>query len=113
MEKITTLKWNWTGHIARLSDGRWIKKVMECGPRQDTFRSRGRLPTKWHGDLMRIHSNSIELAQDRELWKQARESYEIELIFKRITTGDAKWIIYRNIDQKRSWSKENKSVQTT
>lgn len=75
IEKITTLKWNWAGHIARLNDDRWTKKIIEWRPRHDAFRSRGRPPTRWHDDLRRIHSNWMQIAQDRELWKQTREAY--------------------------------------
>lgn len=29
MERITKLKCNWTGHIARLNDNRWTKRVIQ------------------------------------------------------------------------------------
>ncbi|XP_030762121.1 uncharacterized protein LOC115886930 [Sitophilus oryzae] len=56
-------------------DDRWTKKIIEWRPRHDAFRSRGRPPTRWRGDLRRIHSNWMQIARDRELWKQTREAY--------------------------------------
>jgi len=38
---------------------------------------------------------------------------EIEPFLKRIITGDEKWIVYDNINRKRSWSKRNEPAQTT
>ncbi|NP_001121193.1 phosphatidylinositol 3-kinase 60 [Bombyx mori] len=32
-QRIVTLKWQWTGHIARRTDGRWGQKVLEWRPR--------------------------------------------------------------------------------
>ena len=35
------------------------------------------------------------------------------LCFKRIITGDEKWIVYNNVVRKRSWSKRDEPPQTT
>lgn len=75
VERITILKWNWAGHVARMTDNRWTKRITEWRPRQDAFRSRGRPPTRWADDLRRIETNWIQSAQDRELWKHLREAY--------------------------------------
>ena len=32
---------------------------------------------------------------------------------KRIVTGDKKWVVYNNVEHKRSWSKKDESAQTT
>lgn len=32
--RINHLKWNWTGHVAKMSDGRWTKKIVEWKPRK-------------------------------------------------------------------------------
>jgi len=37
VEKIATLKWNWAGHIARRTDDRWTKKILEWRPRRIGF----------------------------------------------------------------------------
>jgi len=44
IECIAKQKWKWAGHIARTSEDRWTKKILEWGPRDDK-RSRGRPPT--------------------------------------------------------------------
>ena len=36
----------------------------------------------------------------------------IDPFLKRIITGDEKWIVYNNVNRKRSWSKHNKPAQT-
>lgn len=38
---------------------------------------------------------------------------EFDPFLKRIVTGDEKWIVYNNIDRKRSWSKRDEPPQTT
>ena len=69
------LKWNWAGHIARRTDDRWTKLILEWRPRQDALRNRGRPPTRWSDDLKRFRGNWIQVAQDREEWKDLREAY--------------------------------------
>jgi hypothetical protein len=46
--RIADLKWQWAGHIARRTDGRWGGKVLEWRPRTGR-RSVGRPPTRWTG----------------------------------------------------------------
>ncbi|RVE40206.1 hypothetical protein evm_015144 [Chilo suppressalis] len=48
--RIANLKWQWAGHIARRTDGRWGGKVLEWRPRTGK-RSVGRPPTRWTDDL--------------------------------------------------------------
>lgn len=38
---------------------------------------------------------------------------EIESFLKRIITGDEKWIVYNNVNRKRSWSRRDEPPQTT
>ena len=45
IESIANQKWRWAGHIVRMEDGRWTKKLPEWRPREDK-RSRDRLPTR-------------------------------------------------------------------
>lgn len=75
IERITSLKWNWSGHVARFSDGRWTKRIVEWRPRQEAYRSRGRPPTRWADDIKRLQGNWIQTAQDRNRWKHLREAY--------------------------------------
>ncbi|KAK4872261.1 hypothetical protein RN001_016385 [Aquatica leii] len=73
--RIVELKWNWAGHVARLKDERWTRRMIEWRPRQDAFRSRGRPPTRWADDVKRVAGNWIQIAQDRNKWKGLREAY--------------------------------------
>lgn len=78
VERIAILKWNWAGHIARIQDNRWTKRIIEWRPRQDAYRNRGRPPTRWSDDIRRIHTNWIQEAQNRKTWKQTRETYILQ-----------------------------------
>lgn len=75
IERITTLKWNWAGHVARFSDNRWTKRILEWRPLIDAQRSRGRPPTRWSDDIKRLETNWISAAQDRRGWINLREAY--------------------------------------
>lgn len=75
VERIATLKWNWAGHVARISDHRWTRKILEWRPRQDAYRSRGRPPTRWSDDIKRVQTNWMNAAQNRTWWKRLREAY--------------------------------------
>lgn len=74
IKRIATLKWNWAGHIARMSDDRWTRKLLEWRPRIDK-RNQGRPPTRWTDDIKRITTNWIQTGQDRIRWNAMREAY--------------------------------------
>jgi hypothetical protein len=62
--RIAILKWQWAGHIARRTDGRWGGKVLEWRPRTGR-RSVGRAPTRWTDDLVKVAgSRWMRAAQD-------------------------------------------------
>src|ERR1700748_2399940 len=42
MERIASLKWNWAGHILRMTDERWTKAILQWRPPK--MRPRGRPP---------------------------------------------------------------------
>ncbi|CAH2239297.1 jg6872 [Pararge aegeria aegeria] len=66
------LKWQWAGHIARRTDGRWCLKVLEWRPRTGK-RSVGRPPTRWTDDFRRVAGSLWrQAAQDRVLWNYKR-----------------------------------------
>ena len=71
-ERIAKQTWRWAGHIARMEDGRWTKKLLEWRPREDK-RSRGRPPTRWTDDIKRISTNWVDAAKDRENWRHLEE----------------------------------------
>jgi exonuclease III len=73
--RIAKLKWQWAGHIARRTDGRWGGKVLEWRPRAGR-RSVGRPPTRWTDDLSKVAgSRWMRAAQDRSLWRSLGEAY--------------------------------------
>ena len=73
--RIAKLKWQWAGHIARRTDGRWGRKVLEWRPRTGR-RSVGRPPTRWTDDLARVAGiRWMRDAQDRSLWRRLGEAY--------------------------------------
>lgn len=47
IRKITTLKHNGTGYVARVSVTRWTKRLLEWRPKQESYRNRRRSPTNW------------------------------------------------------------------
>ncbi|CAG9137496.1 unnamed protein product [Plutella xylostella] len=52
-KRISTLKWQWAGHVARRADDRWSTKVLEWRPRVGKRRV-GRPPTRWSDDLRKF-----------------------------------------------------------
>ncbi|KAJ8705153.1 hypothetical protein PYW07_010980 [Mythimna separata] len=70
--RIAKLKWQWAGHIASRTDGRWGRKVLEWRPRTGR-RSVRRPPTRWTDDLARRAGiRWMRDAQDRWLQRRAR-----------------------------------------
>ncbi|KAI8427201.1 hypothetical protein MSG28_014804 [Choristoneura fumiferana] len=57
--KICKLKWQWAGHIARRTDNRWGRKVLEWRPRTGR-RSVGRPPTRWTDDIVHERTHTGE-----------------------------------------------------
>lgn len=69
------LKWKWAGHVARLKDERWTKKVTFWkGPLGK--RSKGRPLTRWEDEIIRAAGpNWQEKAQDRDKWTFLEEAF--------------------------------------
>ena len=62
-------------NIARRTDGRWGRKVLEWRPRTGK-RSVGRPPTRWADDLMKATgSRWMQAAYNRSYWKSKGEAY--------------------------------------
>ncbi|XP_063539716.1 uncharacterized protein LOC134748833 [Cydia strobilella] len=73
--RIANLKWQWAGHIARRTDGRWGRKVLEWRPRTGR-RTAGRPPTRWSDDLVKVAGiRWLRAAQDRSEWRALGEAY--------------------------------------
>ncbi|CAH2237937.1 jg4631 [Pararge aegeria aegeria] len=65
------LKWQWVGHIARRTDGRWGPKVLEWRPRTGK-RKVGRPSTSWIDDIKRVAGSHWKQPQDRKFWNYKR-----------------------------------------
>lgn len=73
--RIAKLKWQWAGHIARRTDGRWGRKVLEWRPRTGR-RNVGRPPTRWTDDLVKAAGiRWMREAQNRSKWRCLGEAY--------------------------------------
>lgn len=75
LEQTQRLKWKWAGHVARLQDERWTKRVtLWSGPKGK--RHRGRPHARWEDDITRIAgSNWTETAKDRDKWTSLEEAF--------------------------------------
>ncbi|CAH2266074.1 jg17600 [Pararge aegeria aegeria] len=73
--RVAKLKWQWAGHMARRTDGRWGLKMLEWRPRTGK-RSVGQPPTMWTDDIKRVaRSRWRQAAQDRVLWNSLQKTY--------------------------------------
>ena len=69
VEKVNTLKWKWAGHVARMSNGRWSKRVSELTP-VDRRKERGRPKRRWRDKLEEEAGIGwMRKALDRENWR--------------------------------------------
>ena len=63
-------KFRWAGHVARFTDGRWTRAVVEWYPR-DRKRPLGRAPLRWDDEIRkRMGPTWTRTARSREDWKR-------------------------------------------
>ncbi|XP_033179973.1 histone-lysine N-methyltransferase SETMAR-like, partial [Bombus impatiens] len=55
----------------------------------------------------------IHLTQRISIYDSLLKRNEIDPFLKRLITGDEKWVVYNNINWKRSWMMQDQSAQTT
>ena len=73
--RVCRLKWQWAGHIARRTDNRWGRKVLEWRPRIGK-RSVGRPPTRWTDDIVKVAGNRwMQMADCRSMWRSKGEAF--------------------------------------
>lgn len=80
IERIRRLKWNWAGHISRIKDNRWTRKIIEwTPPKEKSTRKHGHPKTRW-ADIFRKRCGTVwrRLAQDRDTWRTLGEAYAKE-----------------------------------
>lgn len=83
MAIIARKKWTWAGHIARMHESRWTRRVLEWRPRADK-RGRGRPPQRWTDDIRRHGGRDwMRRAKDRQDWKKREEAYIQEWTIRR------------------------------
>ena len=81
MTRIASLKWNWAGHIARMTDDRWTKAILQWRPPKT--RPTGRPPERWTNDIKRVAGITWQqVAVDRDEWKRKGEAYIQQWISK-------------------------------
>ena len=70
-------KWKWVGHIARMNDNRWTKRLTEWTQRTGS-RNRGRQKTRWRDEIVKFAGNTwSRAAQDRQKWHQLEEVFAL------------------------------------
>lgn len=75
LEFALTQKWKWAGHVARLQDQRWTKRITQWeGPLGK--RKRGRPKARWEDEIRKITGpNWMEIAQCRDSWNSMEEAF--------------------------------------
>ena len=69
VEKAKSFKWKWAGHVARMSSGRWSKRVSKWTP-VDRKRVRGTPKRRWRDKLEEEAGIGwMRKALDRENWR--------------------------------------------
>ena len=71
-------KWKWAGHVARLNDNRWTKRITVWQPKYGK-RSRGRQVKRWRDDIVQM--KGITWGRDagqRDDWRRDAEGYILQ-----------------------------------
>lgn len=72
---ITRGKWDYAGHLARIKDGRWNRRILQWRP-WNGHRSRGRPITRWYDDIKKTAGlHWVRAAENRDGWQELREAY--------------------------------------
>ena len=67
--------WDWAGHVARIGDNRWTRKINWWSP--CSRRRRGRQRARWRDPIsgFLMNNNFESVAQDRTEWQRLREAF--------------------------------------
>jgi endonuclease/exonuclease/phosphatase family metal-dependent hydrolase len=73
--RIKQLKWQWAGHVARITDNRWTRSVTEWLP-LDQKRKKARPKVRWEDDIKKyIGVTWMRVGRDRKSWKHHEEAF--------------------------------------
>ena len=69
------MKWDWAGHVARMSDNRWTYKINYWRPHGK--RKRGGQKRNWEDDINNFLQHKLyhRVAWDRSEWNRLREAF--------------------------------------
>lgn len=83
LEHCKRLKWKWAGHIARMNDDRWAKKITSWkGPVGK--RSRGRPKERWQDEILKLAGKDwTAKACDRTLWRKMEEAFTLREVLNK------------------------------
>ena len=71
---IRKLKWQWAGHVARMSDNRWTTRLTAWIPR-DRIRNSGRQNMRWCDKLENIGYGTPTIERSGESWGRSMSNY--------------------------------------
>jgi len=69
IEQVRRRKWTWAGHVSRIPDNRWTRRIATWKPYEGK-KPRER-PARWWRDELRDYLKGItwhRIARDRQIW---------------------------------------------
>lgn len=76
LHHITKMKWKWAGHVARIDDDRWTRRVTVWRGPEGGQRKKGRPHKRWADDIVAVAGKEwLTKARDREAWHSLEEAY--------------------------------------
>ncbi|CAH2227913.1 jg9894 [Pararge aegeria aegeria] len=73
VQRVAKLQWQWAGHIARRTDGRWVLRCWNGDPAP--VNAAYRHPTRWTNDRRVAGNRCKQVAQDRVLLNSLQKTY--------------------------------------
>ena len=70
IERVRGMRGHWAGHVARISNTRWVKITSEWTSRELKL-VRGRPKGRWRDNIEEVGSSQwMRVAQDRSVWRE-------------------------------------------
>ena len=75
-------KWRWAGHVLRVQDNRWTRRLTEWQPRTGK-RKRGRQKKRWRDDITAHMGTATwtRVARERDKWKFYEEGFVQQMVW--------------------------------